>query len=48
MSRRHRANPREVLADPRYGDVMVTKFTHALMRGGAKSVAERVLYGAFD
>ncbi len=48
MSRRHRAVAREVLPDPRYGDITVTKFTHALMRGGAKSVAERILYGAFD
>ncbi len=48
MSRRHRASPREVLPDPRYGDVMVTKFMHALMRDGAKPVAERILYGALD
>ncbi len=48
MSRRHRATTREVQPDPRYGDAVVTKFVHALMRGGGKSVAERVLYGAFD
>jgi len=41
MSRKHRAQPREVLPDPRYNDIVVTKFINALMIGGKKSTAER-------
>jgi len=48
MSRRHSAEKREVLSDPKYGDIVVTKFTNCLMLDGKKSVAERILYGAFD
>lgn len=48
MSRKHRAQPREVLPDPRYNDVVVTKFINALMIGGKKSTAEKIVYGAFD
>jgi len=48
MSRRHAAVKREIMPDPKYGDVTVTKFTNGLMRQGQKSVAERILYGAFD
>jgi small subunit ribosomal protein S7 len=46
MSRRHAAQKREVLPDPKFGDPVVTKFTNGLMRQGRKSVAERALYGA--
>jgi small subunit ribosomal protein S7 len=48
MSRRHAAERREVLPDPKYGDMVVTKFTNSVMRDGKKSVAERIVYGAFD
>ncbi|MBX3517920.1 MAG: 30S ribosomal protein S7 [Rhodospirillales bacterium] len=47
MSRRRAAVKRAVVADPRYGDVLVTKFTNGLMNEGKRSVAERILYGAF-
>ncbi|HYM30909.1 MAG TPA: 30S ribosomal protein S7 [Candidatus Cybelea sp.] len=48
MSRRHAAEKREVHADPKFGDIVVTKFMNALMYDGKKSVAEHTLYGAFD
>ncbi len=48
MSRRHAAEKREVLPDPKFGDVVVTKFTNGLMLAGKKSVAEKTLYGALD
>jgi small subunit ribosomal protein S7 len=46
MSRRHRAEKREINPDPKYGDVVVTKFMNSLMNEGKKSVAERIVYGA--
>jgi small subunit ribosomal protein S7 len=48
MSRRHAAERREVLADPKFGDPVISKFTSALMYEGKKSVAEHILYGALD
>jgi len=48
MSRRRRAVKRDILADPKYGDRVVTKFTNSLMYDGKKSVSEHILYGAFD
>jgi small subunit ribosomal protein S7 len=48
MSRRRAAEPREVLPDPKYGDLVVTRFTNGLMLEGKKSVAEHILYGALD
>ena len=48
MSRRHRAEKREILPDPKYGDQVLAKFTNVLMLQGKKSVAERIVYGAFD
>ncbi len=48
MSRRHAAEKREVLPDPKYGDPVITKFTNSLMLNGKKSVAERIVYGALD
>ncbi|MBK8907553.1 MAG: 30S ribosomal protein S7 [Rhodospirillales bacterium] len=48
MSRRHAAEVRQILPDPKYGDVVLTKFTNGLMLQGKKSVAERIVYGAFD
>jgi small subunit ribosomal protein S7 len=48
MSRRHRAEKRETLPDPKFGDVTLSKFMSSLMRHGKKSIAESILYGAFD
>ena len=48
MSRRHAAARREVIPDPKFGDLVVAKFTNALMLGGKKSVAEHIIYGALD
>lgn len=48
MSRRHAAEKREILPDPKYGDLVVSKFMNCLMQDGKKSVAERIVYGAFD
>ena len=48
MSRRHRAQKREVLPDPKFGDLIVTKFMNYVMYEGKKAVAENIVYGAFD
>ncbi len=48
MSRRRAAEKREILPDAKYGDVVLTKFMNSLMRAGMKSVAEGIVYGAFD
>ena len=48
MSRRHRAEKREVLPDAKFGDRMLTKFMNNLMYDGKKSVAEGIVYGALD
>ena len=48
MSRRHAAERREILPDPKFGDVVVNKFMNSLMLAGKKSVAEGIVYGAFD
>ena len=48
MSRRHRAEKREILPDPKFGNVVVTKFMNSVMHAGKKSVAEMIVYGALD
>ncbi|MFC5069969.1 30S ribosomal protein S7 [Flaviflagellibacter deserti] len=48
MSRRHRAERREIIPDPKFSDVVVTKFMNAIMYDGKKSAAEAIVYGAFD
>ena len=48
MSRRHRAEKREVNPDPKFGDVVLSKFMNSIMLDGKKSVAERIVYGALD
>jgi small subunit ribosomal protein S7 len=48
MSRRHRAEKREINPDPMFGDLVVTKFMNAVMYDGKKSVAESIVYGALD
>ena len=46
MSRRHRAEKREIIPDPKYGDLVITKFMNSLMFEGKKSAAETIVYGA--
>ncbi|MEI8394192.1 MAG: 30S ribosomal protein S7 [Rhodospirillaceae bacterium] len=48
MSRRRRADKREVLPDAKYGDKVLTKFMNCLMLDGKKSVAEQIVYGALE
>ena len=48
MSRRHSAEKREVNPDPKFNDLVITKFMNAVMREGKKSVAERIVYGALE
>ena len=48
MSRRHKAEKREVNPDPKFGDVVLSKFMNSIMKEGKKSVAENIVYGAFD
>jgi small subunit ribosomal protein S7 len=48
MSRRHRAEKREINPDPKFGDMVITKFMNAIMFDGKKSAAERIVYGALD
>lgn len=48
MSRRHSAEKREVNPDPKYSDLVLTKFMNAVMEDGKKSVAERIVYGALE
>jgi len=48
MSRRHSAEKRVINPDPKFGDLIVSKFMNNLMVEGKKSVAEGIVYGAFD
>ncbi len=48
MSRRRAPEKREIHADPRFGDVLVTKFINYTMKHGKRSVAERAFYSALD
>ena len=48
MPRRRDVPKRKIIPDPKYKDKLVAKFTNCLMLGGKKSVAEGILYGAFD
>jgi small subunit ribosomal protein S7 len=48
MSRRHSAEKREVMPDPKFGNAVVTKFMNSIMYAGRKSVAETIVYGALD
>lgn len=48
MPRRREVPKREILPDPKFGNVEVAKFVNVLMLSGKKSVAERIIYGAFD
>ena len=48
MSRRHSAEKRVINPDPKFHDLIVSKFMNNLMEDGKKSVAENIVYGAFD
>ncbi len=48
MARRRRAEKRQVLPDPKFGEVIITKFMNSLMYDGKKSAAETILYGVFE
>lgn len=48
MSRRHSADKREIIPDPKFGDAVVSKFMNSIMYDGKKSTAESIVYGAFD
>jgi small subunit ribosomal protein S7 len=48
MSRRHQAEKREILPDPKFGNVVVSKFMNSIMHQGKKSVAENIVYGALE
>ena len=46
--RRHRAEKREIVPDPKYKNVTVAKFINMVMERGKKAVAERIVYRCFD
>jgi small subunit ribosomal protein S7 len=48
MSRRHSADKRVILPDPRFGDLVLSKFINRIMKQGKKSVAERIVYDALE
>ncbi len=48
MSRRHRAEKRVINPDPKFGDLVLSKFMNNLMIDGKKSAAEGIVYGAFE
>ncbi len=48
MSRRKRAVKREILPDPKYGDILISKFINSIMKQGKKSTAEGIFYDSLD
>ena len=48
MSRRHSAEKREVNPDPKFGNIVITKFMNSIMYDGKKSAAETIVYGALE
>jgi small subunit ribosomal protein S7 len=48
MPRRREVEKRRILPDPKFNDRLVAKFMNDMMRGGKKSVAEKIVYGAFE
>ncbi len=48
MPRRREVPKREILPDPKFGSTEVAKFMNVVMNSGKKSVAERIVYGAFE
>ena len=48
MSRRRRAVSRPIIKDAKFNSTLVTRLVNTVMQGGNKSVAQRIVYGAFD
>ena len=48
MSRRRRPEKRVILPDPKFGDVVLSKFMNSIMQDGKKAVAESIVYGALE
>ncbi len=48
MSRRHRADKREAIPDPRYNNLLVASLVNTVMERGKKSLAQRIVYGAIE
>mgnify|MGYP001274995634 FL=1 len=48
MSRRRKAEKRKILPDPKFGDVIISKFMTCLMVDGKKYSAEKIVYGALE
>lgn len=48
MSRRRKPEKRVILPDPRFGDLVLSKFMNNIMEDGKKSVAENIVYGALE
>ncbi len=48
MSRRHAAEKREIMTDPKFGSAVISKFMNAIMYDGKKSAAEGIVYGALE
>jgi len=48
MPRKRKAVKREILPDPKYKSVMLSKFINCVMKNGKKSIAEKIVYGALD
>ena len=48
MARRRRPEKREILPDPKFGDIVLSKFMNSVMLDGKKSVAEGIVYSALD
>jgi len=48
MPRKREVKRREILADPKYHDMLIAKFINGIMRRGKKSLAERIFYGSLN
>ena len=48
MSRRRQADRRTIAKDPKFSSVLVSRLVNTIMDGGNKSIAQRIVYGAFD
>jgi small subunit ribosomal protein S7 len=48
MPRRREVPKRDVLPDPKFGSIQITKFVNMIMKSGKKSVAETIMYNALD
>ena len=46
--RRRKAQEKEILADPKFNSKIVSKFINMVMQHGKKSIAQRIVYGAFE